>query len=77
MIPAHIPRRSVKSENLKQVGYDPQTGDMVIEFHAGPMYVYKNVPAQIHTDLMASEKKGEFFHRAIRNRFVAFQVPKV
>jgi hypothetical protein len=77
MIPSRIPRRPVKSSNLKQVGYDPLTQDLVIEFHSGTMYLYKAIPTVVHTDLMAAKSKGKFFNEVIRNRFLALPVSKV
>lgn len=62
-----VHRVSVRSSNLKEVGYDPAERILEVEFHDGGVYQYRNVSAAIHKNLMNARSKGEYLERAIKN----------
>ncbi len=78
-------RTEIESSNIISIGYDAKTQVLEIEFikhgkaDAGqgvqsPVYQYFKVPQALYDSLMASESKGRFFHRHIRNDFETFKV---
>jgi hypothetical protein len=50
---------SVKSSNIRHVGYDEQTGQMHVTFHSGATYAY-DVPKDVHDELIKHESPGAF-----------------
>jgi hypothetical protein len=62
-------RIPVDSSNLSSVGYNPWTGDLVIEFHGGRVYQYFGVSFAVYLGLMTAESHGKYFHACIRNSF--------
>lgn len=65
-------RTPVQSSNIKSVGFEPgedDEGTLEIEFTNGKVYQYKNVPAQVHAELMEAESVGGYFHRSIRSHW--------
>jgi hypothetical protein len=62
-------RESVDSSNLVSVGYDPTTMILEVEFKAGTVYEYANVPLEIYTQLMSAVSKGSYHYRNIRMSF--------
>lgn len=64
-----IKRKGVVSSNLASVGYAARAKVLEIEFHSGAIYRYRDVPAEVHAELMSAESKGQYFGRRIRGRF--------
>ena len=66
-------RIAVESSQIRSIGYEPngdQTrGTLEIEFKQGWVYQYRNVPSEVHADLMASDSPGKYFNQNIRNRY--------
>jgi hypothetical protein len=62
-------REPVDSSNLVSVGYDPNTHILEVEFKAGTVYEYKDVPLDIYTELMSAASKGSYHYRNIRMSF--------
>jgi len=67
---------SVKSSNIKAVGYDEETKVMRIDFKAGGTYDYTAVPKIEYLALMKSESKGKFFFKHILKKFAAKKLEK-
>jgi len=67
-------RLSVKSSNIRSVGYDPATSTLEVEFSSGGVYRYPQVPAEIHAAMIKAESVGKFFHACVRDKFPAFKV---
>jgi len=67
-------RAPVKSSQIAAIGYAPATSTLEIEFlpfkktpdKPGSVYAYRNVPPQIHSELMQAESQGSFFIKAIK-----------
>jgi hypothetical protein len=65
-------RTKVDSEQIKSIGFDPNTGVLEIEFPKGSVYQYEGEKvAQHYTDLMAAhaagESVGKVFNAKVRN----------
>jgi hypothetical protein len=59
----------IDSSALEAVAYDAATQRLEIEFRDGRTYEYRNIPAEVHRDLMRAPSKGQYFNAAIRARF--------
>jgi len=59
---------SLKS-NLRSVRYDAETMVLEVEFHAGGLCEYHDVPLAVYQALMAAASRDEYFEKNIRRRF--------
>jgi len=65
----------VSSSQLYSVAYSPETQTMEIRFKdrktglPGSLYEYYQVPAFVHTELMAAESVGNYFSQNIKTNF--------
>jgi hypothetical protein len=50
-------RTSVKSTNLKSLGYDAERRELEVEFQGGRVYVYSGVPKDVYDRLMEEQDK--------------------
>jgi hypothetical protein len=64
-------RIAVDSSNVVSVGYDE--GTLEVEFNSG-IYCYYDVPEYIFEELMASDSKGSYLHRNVKNSYSYEQV---
>jgi KTSC domain len=58
-----------KSTMLVSAAYCPDRTILDLEFCDGTLYRFFDVPAACFERLMASDSKGAYFNRNIRNRF--------
>jgi KTSC domain len=58
-----------KSTLLAWAPYCPDRGILDLEFRDGTVYRFFDVPAACFEQLMASDSKGAYFNRNVRNRF--------
>jgi hypothetical protein len=58
------------SSVIKAWGYDPQGQVLTITFVSGRAYAYRGVPADVAEGMRLAFAKGEYFNKAIRDRFV-------
>lgn len=65
----NIIRKPVSSSNIVSIGYDADSKILEIEFHAGGVYQYFDVPESIYHDLMSTPSHGRYFHQNIKNTF--------
>ncbi len=61
----------VRSQALREVGYDFSRGALLLGFANGTSYLYPGVPAEHYLHLKAAARPGEYFHRHIRPHFPA------
>ena len=59
----------VVSSNIAAVGYDEQARSLTIQFRGGSVFIYDDVPTELHDQLMAAESPGKFFAANIRDAF--------
>lgn len=64
----NIPLTPVKSSQIKAVGYDGPSSTLALQFKAGAIYHYKNVPNQVHQDLVKAESIGQYFTVHIKSQ---------
>ncbi|MCU1526885.1 MAG: hypothetical protein JWP75_648 [Frondihabitans sp.] len=59
----------VDSSNIVQVGYDPATQELYVEFLDGRTYVYSPVPDVTYDEFMNADSKGSYLNREIKPNF--------
>jgi hypothetical protein len=64
-------RIAVDSSNVVSVGFDE--GTLEVEFNSG-IYCYYDVPEHIFEELLASDSKGSYLHRNVKNSYSYEQV---
>jgi hypothetical protein len=62
-------RQSVESSMLREVGYDPETLTLEVEFTSGQVYEYHDVPPEVHADLLRAESLGQYFRANILDAY--------
>ncbi|USQ95400.1 KTSC domain-containing protein [Caulobacter sp. RL271] len=62
------------SSVIKAFAYDEAGQILTITFVSGRAYAYQGVPADIAQGLRLAFAKGEYFNKAIRERYVALPV---
>jgi hypothetical protein len=61
---------SVISSNLMAMGYDPNSGELQVQFRNGEIYSYQNVPPEVYDALLNAPSKGTYFAFNIRNQTI-------
>jgi len=56
---------------IRRFAYDPASQVLTITFVSGRAYAYQGVPADVAEGLRLAFAKGEYFNKAIRDRFDA------
>lgn len=59
---------------IRRFAYDPDGQVLIITFVSGRAYAYQGVPADVAEGLRLAFAKGEYFNKAIRDRFDAVPV---
>ena len=62
-------RISVRSSNIRSVGYDPESSTLEVEFNTGSIYQYSNVTESEYEGLMNATSKGRYLNRNIKDRY--------
>jgi hypothetical protein len=57
------------SSNIRAFRFDKDTDTLQIDFQDGSTYEYYNCPPATHRAFQAAPSKGQFFARAIKQRF--------
>lgn len=65
----------VKSTNISDIGYHPESHTLWVNFTNGTRYIYNGVTPKTHADFMASQSKGKFFHSQIRGKYQHNKLP--
>ena len=60
---------SVASSNIKAIGYDEDTQRLIVEFHTGKKYAYREVSPEVHEALMGAKSIGLYFGLNIRGKY--------
>jgi hypothetical protein len=58
----------VQSSGITHIGYDAEKKTLGIKFGARE-YHYKDVPPEIHTQLLSAPSKGKFYIQEIQKKF--------
>jgi hypothetical protein len=62
---------TLRSTNLKEVGFDIQSNQLEIVFADGGRYRYSGVPESIYRGLVSASSAGRYFHQKIRDVYPA------
>lgn len=62
-------RQSVRSSNIKSIGYDLKSKTLEIEFHDGGVYQYFDVQESVFNSLMSASSRGSYFHKYIKDKY--------
>ena len=65
---------SVKSSNIKAVGYDEGKMILRVQFYSGGLYEYKDVPRKFYIDFITSKSLGKYFYKNIKNKYKTTKV---
>ena len=58
-----------KSKGIRVVAYDAARRTLDVEFAAGKVYRYFDVPPEVHAWLTRVESKGKFVNRLVRDKY--------
>ncbi|WPB58604.1 KTSC domain-containing protein [Xylophilus sp. GOD-11R] len=77
--PLAINRQAVESNQVAEIGYDPETKTLAVTFTRGQaLYQYPNVEPETHAAFLAAESIGKFFGEHIKALpFKKFKLPEV
>lgn len=64
----------VKSTNIKAIGHDSKTKNLVVEFLNNRSYLYTNVPRETFRSFLKSKSKGKYFSAKIKGVFSFTQI---
>jgi len=59
----------VSSSAIAEIGYEPGSRQLDIEFHETGVYSYYNVPPHIYEGIMNASSKGQYFNEYIRDQY--------
>ncbi len=59
-------RDSVKSSNVKSIGYDEVNSILEVEFQDGSIYQYYGIPIRIYSSLMKANSIGGYVDRYVK-----------
>ena len=69
-------RTPVESSNIQSIGYDPATGILEVEFGhddledpTNRIYIYNDVPPEVHQELMEDISHGGYLNANIAREF--------
>ena len=62
-------RMAVASSNIREVGYEPSTMTLEVEFWDGSVYQYFDVPEAVYEELMTAESVGSYHYHNIRENY--------
>ena len=54
---------------IRNFYYDPDKQILTIEFVAGPVYEYQQIPYELYEQMKSAFAKGIFFNNYIRDKF--------
>ena len=69
-------RERVDSRTMRSVGYEVLGQILEIEFEAGAVYQYLDVPQKVHEELFSAESKGQYFNSEIRDEYEFVRIGK-
>jgi hypothetical protein len=62
-------KHQTESTCVANIGYDPDTLDLTVEFIKRGTYVYHDVPLDTYVDFELSSSQGKYFNFYIKNQF--------
>lgn len=65
---------SVTSDAIVAVGYQRRSHTLAVQFRAGQVYLYRNVPPHVFHALVSAPSVGKYFNRYVRDQYRAIGV---
>ena len=62
-------RKCVDSTMIRSIGHDAENSILEIEFHNGAIWQYFDFPESFWYEFDATDSKGKFFLREIKNQY--------
>jgi hypothetical protein len=59
----------VSSSNVEAIGYDNDTRELWVRFTSGSTYVYSEVDARTHEELVTAPSIGSYLNRVIKGTY--------
>ena len=59
----------VLSREIEWIGYEHKRSMLQVEFIAGPIYQYENVPEVVYQEFLTAPSYGRFFESNIKNKY--------
>ena len=59
----------VLSRDIEWIGYEHKRSMLQVEFIAGPIYQYENVPEVVYQEFLTAPSYGRFFESNIKNKY--------
>lgn len=63
---AEIQYVDVVSSNIDAIGYNEDSEELYVRFSSGAVYVYQEVPEEVHQEFLGASSKGKFFAQHIK-----------
>jgi hypothetical protein len=67
----------VVSTDIAAAGYDPQTGELQVQFTTGAIYSYTGVPPEVYEGFLTASSKGAYFAQVFRKQPGLFPVQRI
>jgi hypothetical protein len=58
--------QSVFSSNVDEIGYDPETSDLVVVWRSGKRSIYSGVPQDVANDVMNAASVGQALNMSVK-----------
>jgi hypothetical protein len=59
----------VDSSNIEAIGYQPEQRELWVRFLSGQTYVYADVSAITHEEIMRADSKGSYLNREVKPNY--------
>lgn len=59
----------VLSTEIEWIGYEPKRSMLQVEFIAGSIYQYDNVPETVYQEFLKADSYGRFFETEIKGHY--------
>lgn len=60
---------SVDSSTVEEIGYDPSTKELLVNFKSGGSYKYLDVPHSTFNSLITASSVGSYLHQHIKGSY--------
>lgn len=65
-MPDSIPLTPVESSNVEALGYDEATQELHIQFKGGGLYIYEQVPEEVHDQITRASSIGRAIQQLLK-----------
>ena len=63
------PMKQVFSSNVSKIGYDAESGDLLVQYTTGKLAAYEKVPAALAQDVMSAASIGSAVNSMVKGKF--------